>query len=135
MGTVANFVLDSFALIAFFEKERGAETVERLLDEAKKGQTQLYLSLINGGEIYYSIFKSRGEQRAEEALEFIDQLPIKILEVDRNLIYSAARIKSQYPLSYADCFAAALAKQYNCPVLTGDPEFKKLQSEIKISWL
>lgn len=135
MSAGVNFVLDSFALIAFFEKEEGYETVEKLLDEARKGQGQLYLSLINWGEVYYSISKARGEQKAEQVLEFIEQLPIKILEVDRNLIYHASRIKSRWALSYADCFAAALARQQDCAVLTGDPEFKKLQGEVKVSWL
>ena len=36
-------------------------------------------------------------------------------------------------MSYADCFAAALAKVKNSELVTGDPEFKKV--EIKIHWL
>jgi predicted nucleic acid-binding protein len=38
-------------------------------------------------------------------------------------------------MAYADCFAAALARIRNCELLTGDPEFKALEKEIKIAWL
>jgi predicted nucleic acid-binding protein len=38
-------------------------------------------------------------------------------------------------MSYADCFAAALAKQKKALLLTGDPEFKQVDSEITIDWL
>ena len=128
-------VVDSFALIAFFEQEPHFHKVEHLLSEAKKGNANIFLSIINWGEIYYSILRARGESRAEQALIFIDELPIQIMEADRDLVYNAAKLKSKYAVSYADCFTAALAKRHNCPLLTGDPEFKKLQNEVKISWL
>ena len=38
-------------------------------------------------------------------------------------------------MSYADCFSAALAKQQNAELVTGDPEFKAVEKEIKINWL
>jgi predicted nucleic acid-binding protein len=38
-------------------------------------------------------------------------------------------------MSYADCFAAALSKQKNAELLTGDPEFKAVEKDIKIHWL
>jgi ribonuclease VapC len=135
MSELSSFVLDSFALIGFFQQESHYLRIEKLLQEAKSGHASLFLSLVNWGEIYYSILRSKGESSAEQALIFIDELPIQIIEINRNLVYNAARLKSKYALSYADCFAAALAKEKDCPVLTGDPEFKKLHEEIKISWL
>ncbi|MBP9665121.1 MAG: PIN domain-containing protein [Pyrinomonadaceae bacterium] len=47
----------------------------------------------------------------------------------------AAGYKAGGGISYADCFAAALAKQTNATLITGDREFKKLESEITIEWL
>ena len=38
-------------------------------------------------------------------------------------------------MSYADCFAAALAKLRSAELITGDPEFKAVEGEIKIGWL
>jgi predicted nucleic acid-binding protein len=36
----------------------------------------------------------------------------------------AARVKAKHKISYADCFAAALAKIRKGEVITGDREFK-----------
>jgi uncharacterized protein with PIN domain len=38
-------------------------------------------------------------------------------------------------LSYADCFAAALAKMSKAELISGDDEFTLVESEIKIAWL
>jgi predicted nucleic acid-binding protein len=38
-------------------------------------------------------------------------------------------------MSYADCFAAALAKSRKAELVTGDKEFKQVESEITVRWL
>jgi predicted nucleic acid-binding protein len=44
--------------------------------------------------------------------------------------------KATKKMSYADCFAAALAKINNAELVTGDREFKIVESELKkICWL
>jgi predicted nucleic acid-binding protein len=48
---------------------------------------------------------------------------------------SARQSAVEGSLSYADCFAAALAKISNCELLTGDPEFKSIEKEINVHWL
>jgi len=45
------------------------------------------------------------------------------------------QLKSRYPVSLADCFAVALAQSLECPVVTGDPEFRKLEDIVKVEWL
>jgi predicted nucleic acid-binding protein len=47
----------------------------------------------------------------------------------------AGKIKASRKMSLADCFTAALAKQRNGEIYTGDPEFKALEPEWKIVWL
>ena len=129
------FILDSYALIAYFEDETGAEKVEEVLKQAENGRADLLMSIINWGEVYYSIYRSKGEERAEESLLLIEQLPIKVLDADRSLIYHAARLKATRPIALGDCIAAALAINLNYSVLTGDKEFKKLGDQVKIEWI
>jgi predicted nucleic acid-binding protein len=38
-------------------------------------------------------------------------------------------------LSLADCFAAALAFIEEAELVTGDPEFKQVEGEVKIEWI
>lgn len=47
----------------------------------------------------------------------------------------SSRLKAKYPVAYADCFAAALATEKDARIVTGDPEFKKMEGEVKIEWL
>ena len=69
------------------------------------------------------------------ALAAIDQLPIKIIEADRRLALAAAHVKAHYPISYADAFVVALAQQMQAVILTGDPEFSKIEHLVAVEWL
>jgi len=130
-------VLDSWALIAFFEDEPAAETVEKLLQQAAADKQKLLMSVVNWGEVYYSTMRAVSQEAAEQQAQEIAALPIEIIGVgdDLALAKQAAIFKAMHKMSYADCFAAALAKQQHAELVTGDPEFKALESEIQIGWL
>ena len=130
-----NIVLDSYSMIAYLEGEPGSNKVVQIFEQAKKKEGNIFFSLINWGEVYYSIFRAKGEPAAEESLLLMEQLPVEIVTPDRELVYQAARLKSQHAVAYADCIAAALAKRHHCCVLTGDKEFHKLSKEIEVTWL
>lgn len=75
----------------------------------------------------------------EKADYFVDTilpgLPIQPVPVDFPLVLAAARLKAKYPLSYADCFAAAAGEKNCAVVLTGDPEFTLIEEFLPIEWL
>ena len=58
-----------------------------------------------------------------------------IVAVDLELAARAAWFKLCGGISYADCFAAALAHRDNLPLLTGDPEFRRVEDVVRIAWL
>lgn len=129
------YVIDSFALLAHLEGEERGEKVTEILKKAQTGKVSLYISVINLGEVYYITMRERGSEKADEVLMLTEQLPIKIVDVDRDLTISAAKLKAQHPVAYADCFASALAVGKNIKIITGDPEFKKFEKEVKILWI
>lgn len=133
--TLPRFVLDAFALLAFFQGEPGAERVKALLDQARGKEVQLHLCLINYGEVLYLIERRRGIEAAREAINIVDHLPIVIVGADRALTFAAARMKAQYRLSYADAFAVALAQALDAMIITGDPELKSVEGLVRIEWL
>ena len=53
MAGINSYVLDSYALIGFLENEKFASRVERLLKQARKGKTLVYLHALHLGEVYY----------------------------------------------------------------------------------
>jgi predicted nucleic acid-binding protein len=62
-------------------------------------------------------------------------LPILLVQNDFQDVIDAARIKAEYPLSFGDCFAVATARRESAIILTGDPEFKKIEHLAEIEWL
>ncbi len=128
-------VLDSFALIAYFRDEPGAETVEGLLVKATNQDNQLHMTDMNYAEVKYSILKKDGAKAWEEAGKALPGLPIDFHSTTRMMADTAADFKSRFKISLADAFAAALAKEKKAELVTGDPEFKPLEKEIKIAWL
>jgi len=128
-------VFDSWAMLAYLNLEPAAQEVRQALRRARRGQISILLSIINFGECLYVIERRQGLQKALSDANIIDHLALEVVPVDRPLVFAAARLKARYPISYADAFAAAVAKQYRAPVMTGDPEFKALEPEIAIHWL
>lgn len=133
---MATKVLDSWALIALFNEEPASDDVEKLLHAATVGRHTLLMHAINWGEIYYTTMRRGGESAAKLIAADINQMPIHIVEsANFDLVRQAAVFKATKKLSYADCFAAALAKLRRAEFVTGDPEFKTIGGEIRISWL
>lgn len=132
---ITSKVLDSFALIAYFEDEQGADEVEALLQQAEKAEIQLLMSVVNLGEVWYIVARAYSPEIANEKWRDIQGMAIKIVDVDWGLTIEAAQFKARGKMAYADCFAAALAKKNNAVLITGDPEFKQLSGQVKIQWL
>jgi len=133
-----SFVFDSYALIGYLENESFSNKIEKILNKAKTGDPRLYLHVIHLGEVYYITLREQGRDSADLAFSRIKAFPLNLVQhIDDKLLLMAATLKANYPISYADSFAAALAKINNCALLTGDPEFKILEIEgiITIEWL
>jgi ribonuclease VapC len=128
-------VLDAHGLLVFLEKEAGYEKVEQSFVAAVEKDKYLLMSSVNFGEVYYIVLRECGQDKAHEIEKIIMTLPIEIINVDIQLAREAARFKATHKISYADCFAAALAKLHKGEVITGDKEFKALEKEVKIAWI
>ncbi len=128
-------VLDASALMAFFEDRPGADKVEELLAKAAEAKRPLLMSVVNWGEVYYSVWRARGEKAADAKLHEIAQLPIQVLDVDMELAKLAATLKAQHNLPYADCFAAAAAQARKATLVTSDKDLQRLAPALKILWV
>ena len=128
-------VLDSYSLIAYIEGEDGADKMIELFQVARDSGRDLLLTTVNWGEIYYITLREAGPQKAEEVAHLISTLPIQIIPADLELAKQAALFKSNQKMSYADCFAAALAKLRRVELVTGDEDFNQVEGEVKILWI
>lgn len=130
-----HYVLDSFAVLAYLEDEIGAGRVSAVLESARQNRASVWMSIVNYGEVVYIIEREQGLFAAQRAIAAIDQLPMSVVDADRKLTLSAAKVKAYHSISYADAFAVGLAQVKQAAVLTGDPEFRKMNDLISIDWL
>lgn len=128
------FVLDSFALLARYWAEPGARRVEELIESPTD---ELWITVVNFGEVFYRIAREEDIESAEVALLWMEMLPVQVVDIDWSLARGAAAIKAGYALAYADCFAAALAQRLGAAVVTGDGEFRPLERDgvLAVEWL
>lgn len=127
-------VLDASAVMTFFENRPGAEKVEDLIRLGVEGKRQLFMSVVNWGEVYYSTWRAKGPGVARKAIENIAQLPLEIVDADLDLTHTAAELRAEHKLPYTDCFAAALALQRKAPLATSDKDFSHIEKKLDILW-
>jgi predicted nucleic acid-binding protein len=128
-------VLDSYAVLAYLFAEEGHEKVVALLEKAAESSKNALIAAPNWAEIRYQIERKAGAARWKEIREKLLGLPIEVVATDQRLAEIAGEIKAHRKMSLADCFAAALAKDRKAEVYTGDPEFRAVESEIRIVWI
>ncbi len=132
--TMKRTVLDASALMTFFEDRPGAEKVEELIRLGVEGKRQLFMSVVNWGEVYYSTWRAKGPGVARKVLEDIAQLPLEIVDADLELTRSAAELRAEHKLPYTDCFTAALAINRKASLATSDKDFAHVEKNVDIIW-
>ena len=129
------FVLDSYAMISFLQREKGFETVKNAMEKSIQKGIKTLMTTVNLGEVYYIIKREEGALVADAMVEIMDTLPVELLPADREITRKAAALKSEKKMSYADCFAAAAAIMNKAVLITGDKEFKKVEKQIETEWI
>lgn len=128
-------VLDSWAALAYLQGEPAAERMGEIVADAIERDIPLYMSVINAGEVWYILAREISPTAADSAIGDIRGWGVEFVDADWALAQAAADLKSRHKLSYADAFAAALAKQNRAHLVTGDAEFEAVQKDVLISWL
>jgi predicted nucleic acid-binding protein len=128
------YVLDSSAALDFLDAGSGAHRVREVIRECVRQHSPLLMSVVNWGEVYYTLWQKRGEDVAQKAIENLSRLFIQPVPVDFAQSVEAGRMKVRYKMSYVDCLVAALAAQREAVLITGDRDFEKLGRQAKIIW-
>jgi predicted nucleic acid-binding protein len=128
-------VLDSWAVLAYFGDEPAGKTVSDLISDSREHDVPLMMSVVNVGEVWYITAREISESDADAAVESLRKMGIEFVEADWPLARLAGAFKAKHRMSYADCFAAALAKTRKAELVTGDREFRQLADELRIRWL
>ena len=128
------YVLDTWPIMAYFENEPAAEMVEQLLANAHAEGIPLLMTVVNMAEVWYTMARQWSPHDADQSLSELRELGIQYILANEELAVQAARLKANYKMSLADCFAAALAQQESAQLVTGDQEFKQAEPGVRIFW-
>jgi predicted nucleic acid-binding protein len=120
------YVLDANALYRFLTGGPGADTVNRLFKEARDAEQPLRMSVINWGEVYYTIAKGEGFVETSRIMNRVKLLPLAVLDAGEAVTTRAAELKAGHGLPYADCFAAATATKDDVLITSDAKDFKKV---------
>lgn len=128
------YVFDASAVIAYLRGEPGAEHVETLL---ARPSSDIAMHAVNLLEVYYKLASYGGESTANEAMNDLDALGIKIHEkIDKQLRLRSGFFKMRYPfLSLADSVCIALAAQTRSTVVTSDRPFSNVGDGIRMDFI
>lgn len=127
--------LDSWAVLAYLEDESSGQKVADMIGDAHEHGIPLLMSVVNAGEVWYILAREVSETEADKAIDGLRLLGIEFVDADWKLTRIAGTFKAKNRMSYADCFAAALAKEQKAELVTGDKEFRQVESDIRIRWL
>lgn len=128
-------IYDSYALLKLLQREPHHQRVARLLNEDRRRRQRPLIQIINFGEIIYRTKKEFGEEAKIRAIQNVIRLGFRIIPASDTLVYAAAELKGSYAISYADAFLLATALREKATIVTGDPEFEKVESLCRIQWI
>src|SRR6266536_2448253 len=117
------YVLDANAVLDLAEGGPGSRRVNLLLDEALQQRTEVLVSVLNWGEVYYCLWQRRGEEKARQTLARLSLLPLRLVPVDLLQALNAGDIKALHKIPYVDCIAAAFATLHKAFLVTSDRDF------------
>lgn len=128
---VANYVLDTSAILSYFLREEDSEKVVNLLNKSMNNEVRIFIPFPVVMELYYIVFRASGRNAAEERFAALKMLPVVIdLEISEQYLLIAGSLKAEYPISFADSLIAAYAKKQNATLVHKDPEYLSLDNEI-----
>ena len=128
-------VLDAWAVMAYLEDEPAGEKVADIIADAHEEGTPLWMTVVNAGEVWYIIAREASEAEANRSIAELRDVGIKFVEANWDLARDAASFKAKHRMSFADCFAAAFARQKKAHLVTGDQEFRQVEQDVMVLWV
>lgn len=128
------WVLDAWALLALLQREEPAATrVKELIQAMQEDDTiEVFVSVINLGEVYYWIGRMRSVEEADETVDGLIRLGLSVLGATDKRVFAAAAQKIDHRISYADAFAVSATLETSGTLVTGDPELIQLGGVLPI---
>jgi ribonuclease VapC len=119
-------VLDTSALLAvFFNEDHAPWVLDHLQDQA----ANLQMSTVNYAELLILV-EDRQPKLSAGIREAVQTSSIRLIAPDGRQAEIAVAARLRYPFNLGDCFAYALAKEADQPLLTLDRDFRRADIQV-----
>ncbi|MFP4186360.1 MAG: PIN domain-containing protein [Thermoplasmata archaeon] len=118
------YLLDTMALLAYFNNEEGANFVEEILNE----DNEIFISSITLTEIHYIYSRRMDEKTADERVKQL-KYNLDLVKIGGDEAIKAGRYKID-SIPIADALIAACADSIDAAVVTADPHYKKTDVDV-----
>lgn len=122
------YLLDSSAILAYLLNEPEAARVAAMHQQA-------CLPFMALSELYAALWLRFGQAKADAAMAAIRGWQLPWLWPDEQAVLLAGRWRAVHRLGIADSFIAALAFLHDATLVTKDPDFQSLQTELRLRFL
>lgn len=121
-------LIDSWAWIEYWKGGKYANNAMRHIE----GEDEAFVSTINILETYFWVTKYYGENVAKNKISTMEKR-CYVVPVEKKISIEAAKLKLKHKLGIADSIVLATAMHVGGKLVTGDPDFKDIDSVILIN--
>jgi len=126
-STPPEVVIDTQPLLKLLTKEEGWEPIHKLITMVERGKVTAGISTVTLTEIYYIYLREGGEDLAQTRTEQLRGNPhLEKMPVGEDVAVTAGRLKGKHRIPISDAFIAATAHIKKRPLISDDPDFKKI---------
>ncbi|MBI9072305.1 MAG: PIN domain-containing protein [Melioribacteraceae bacterium] len=129
------YVIDSFSIISYCEGIKNSVKVSDIFKSALNNEIEIYTSVITYGDILSLIHKHADSVKVALFIKTFEQLPIKVINITKEQVEEAAKLKAENKLGFAESYTAALAISENACLITGEKLLGSLKNKIDILFI
>lgn len=118
-------LIDSWTWIEYWKGGKLAKAAAAYIESDEES----VVSTVNISEVYFWVARYYDEATAAEKLKTIEKR-CSVVEVDKEIAISAAKIKIESKLGLADSIIMATARHVRGKIVTGDPDMKAFKDVI-----
>ncbi len=126
-------VLDASVVVKWFSEEENSDKAINLKESYLNGEIILIIPILTKIEILNALrYKKNSEEYLKKVNEDLENLQIKIAEINNNLLDKAVEISLKYNLTIYDSIYVAIAQLYGCQLITADKELFKIPDVVDL---
>jgi predicted nucleic acid-binding protein len=130
MSSTTKLLFDTYAFLAFFNREERSETIKKLMDTIQAGDAEGFVATITLTELAYIYSRKADAATARLRVMQVQGSKLRLIPLSAEIAVEAGMMKRP-GISMADAIIAASALSAGASVVTNDPHFAEMGVEVR----